>query len=633
MQNTTSSNEGFPTRRQQLISDIGYAMYAPSPEKKAGRLWDWAVQKILEKRDLESQQLAPLVRGISGRIGLYKKGTKIRSKYYTEVLNPAHHGVSYAETAAQKSIYATELERTDKGKVLIKNYLGIPLNGQDYIFVLDQGGRLLTAKLRPGIIHHSTLSAGNPIFAAGEFEMDNGKIKSISNQSGHYFPRTSSLMIRYLLSEQFDLSNISLENLSEGPDYFNGNAWEYAKVSGKIAYQAYKDTMKDRNALESGLSGVLELNLPLLHQGSSIYPIHIAAKAPCSEEVLDFLLECGCDPNSMTSRGETPLGILCESETPDLVLIKKLLNAGADVNQLHGASFKSPLEIVQKKGGALVELLSRYDKKQDQGDRSAQNTQHQDLFHINFSKEEYSDFMSLKNSSGLLLDTGQEKIPFVYTEDSKLFAGISKLKEGRAMAEGHMITENGRIQLLSNEGSDNPDSFHLMMRSLISKVSLKDLENTTIEFYGIDGKLEFQGSLKDYVKKYGKENYDSLVKNLRDLEKGQSLENHELHLPVAYLNNKGGIVIDYPIHVAARELLDPIVFSSLQIDVNRLNNSGQTALGILCLKRKTSIEAINALIKVGANSRIRVTGKKSPYQVAQSVHKSNSKLLEILNNS
>jgi hypothetical protein len=69
----------------------------------------------------------------------------------------------------------------------------LPLTEGKYIFVVDQEGRLIAQQPVVGRIHHSSLSAGEPVLTAGEFEIDGqGKLTRITNQSGHFRPNTAS---------------------------------------------------------------------------------------------------------------------------------------------------------------------------------------------------------------------------------------------------------------------------------------------------------------------------------------------------------------------------------------------------------------------------------------------------------
>ena len=57
------------------------------------------------------------------------------------------------------------------------------------IFVMDEAGNIYASKVQEvGRFHHSSLLAGKPVAAAGELEIENGVLKTLSDKSGHYQP-------------------------------------------------------------------------------------------------------------------------------------------------------------------------------------------------------------------------------------------------------------------------------------------------------------------------------------------------------------------------------------------------------------------------------------------------------------
>jgi len=60
------------------------------------------------------------------------------------------------------------------------------------IFIMKPDGKIYASKYHEaGAFHHSSLSQGNEVAAAGELVVDNGVLKEVSNQSGHYEPSQS----------------------------------------------------------------------------------------------------------------------------------------------------------------------------------------------------------------------------------------------------------------------------------------------------------------------------------------------------------------------------------------------------------------------------------------------------------
>lgn len=66
-----------------------------------------------------------------------------------------------------------------------------------------------------GEFHHSSLGQGKPVAMAGEMEVDNGILKSISNRSGHYTPKPEYLdqTISHLEQSGIDFKSVEIDIL------------------------------------------------------------------------------------------------------------------------------------------------------------------------------------------------------------------------------------------------------------------------------------------------------------------------------------------------------------------------------------------------------------------------------------
>jgi hypothetical protein len=76
------------------------------------------------------------------------------------------------------------------------------------LFVIDAGMKDDNGK--PIQINHSTLAAGDDVICAGSISIKNGRLKAISNSSGHYAPTTTELTnyLQYLNSVGVDLTPV-----------------------------------------------------------------------------------------------------------------------------------------------------------------------------------------------------------------------------------------------------------------------------------------------------------------------------------------------------------------------------------------------------------------------------------------
>jgi hypothetical protein len=79
----------------------------------------------------------------------------------------------------------------------------------DFIWAMDEQKQLyITPFSWTGQWHHSSFVAGMPVICAGTMKLDNGKVKEITNQSGHYQPKAMRMyeFLRILLANGISLS-------------------------------------------------------------------------------------------------------------------------------------------------------------------------------------------------------------------------------------------------------------------------------------------------------------------------------------------------------------------------------------------------------------------------------------------
>jgi hypothetical protein len=82
------------------------------------------------------------------------------------------------------------------------------LSGVGYeIFVADSSNNVHMASHKIGKYHHSSLLAGSTVSMAGEMRVVDGKIKYMSNKSGHYMPSMESFIqfLNFLEKDGIDL--------------------------------------------------------------------------------------------------------------------------------------------------------------------------------------------------------------------------------------------------------------------------------------------------------------------------------------------------------------------------------------------------------------------------------------------
>lgn len=88
----------------------------------------------------------------------------------------------------------------------------------EYMYVLTIDNKLKIVRAEENDIRHVSLTAGEPILSAGNIWIKNGYINKIFFRSGHYRPKLShyKIMLDYLVSKHFDLTEVSLVQFYEG---------------------------------------------------------------------------------------------------------------------------------------------------------------------------------------------------------------------------------------------------------------------------------------------------------------------------------------------------------------------------------------------------------------------------------
>lgn len=97
-------------------------------------------------------------------------------------------------------------------------------------FVFSLSNELFVGAFGTGAIgptYHSSFMAGAPVKCAGMIDIENGVIKRIRNDSGHYRPSDQSLaqMLRHLKTIGVNISKITVEQEKKGGETASGNAF------------------------------------------------------------------------------------------------------------------------------------------------------------------------------------------------------------------------------------------------------------------------------------------------------------------------------------------------------------------------------------------------------------------------
>lgn len=88
------------------------------------------------------------------------------------------------------------------------------------IFVMNAQGEIFASTFQEAAyMHHSSLSGGEPVAAAGELIVENGKVIGITNKSGHYRPEAkyTEQLITSLRSQGVDLAGVTVTTIPPPP--------------------------------------------------------------------------------------------------------------------------------------------------------------------------------------------------------------------------------------------------------------------------------------------------------------------------------------------------------------------------------------------------------------------------------
>ena len=159
-----------------------------------GRLWRLADGMIADTRDAGELKLA--VKVLEARLAGRRDQIVAQRKQLGEEPDP--------EALAELDARLARLE-----KKIARAGTHHSVNGQ-HIFVMNAAGQFFAGKGMAGVIHHSSFLAGGAVSAAGEVSIRDGRMVSISNNSGHYQPGPAYL---WQAVKQLEVLNAPLDEI------------------------------------------------------------------------------------------------------------------------------------------------------------------------------------------------------------------------------------------------------------------------------------------------------------------------------------------------------------------------------------------------------------------------------------
>ncbi|MFP4310419.1 MAG: hypothetical protein ACLFS9_00365 [Nitriliruptoraceae bacterium] len=96
------------------------------------------------------------------------------------------------------------------------------------IYVMAPDGRLYAGSHRVGLFHHSSFLAGSDVAGAGEIKAEGGKLRGITNKSGHYTPGPEQMrqVLEELAGRGTSLAGVELRLVgAANPGPFDAATW------------------------------------------------------------------------------------------------------------------------------------------------------------------------------------------------------------------------------------------------------------------------------------------------------------------------------------------------------------------------------------------------------------------------
>jgi hypothetical protein len=138
-------------------------------------------------------------------------------------------GINNGFVPGRKVKYLTDAER-ESTRLTFKDGLvldaqGNPLKLKVLMYVMDNQGNFYAAEQVVGRRHHSSFFAGQPVSAAGELYIEDGRVLAISRKSGHYVPPVESLLnaVKELRKNGIQVDPKAILGASDFKDFRNLN--------------------------------------------------------------------------------------------------------------------------------------------------------------------------------------------------------------------------------------------------------------------------------------------------------------------------------------------------------------------------------------------------------------------------
>ena len=132
-----------------------------------------------------------------------------------------------------------------------------------YAYVWSRDGVIFASIHKGAEIHHSSLEAGKKVRCSGMISVQNGKVRSVDNNSGHYKPQTHHLknFVRFLQSSQAFAPNARIRDEMANKSYSVQEFLGRPPVPNKIGRPTIAQLGKPSVPNKTGRPSIAQLGL------------------------------------------------------------------------------------------------------------------------------------------------------------------------------------------------------------------------------------------------------------------------------------------------------------------------------------------------------------------------------------
>ncbi len=171
---------------------------------------------------LSSRQRKPIDRAITNQnlLDVNRRGRELDRKYNSNYFTPEERAKH--RLMIRNGEFYHEGEKFDSSNLVAhgeEGYAAFTVNANGEISFFKHLCGKPDEDQEGEILFHSSMNAGSPVIAAGEFRIENGQLKEINTHSGHYRPSLFNVyrLLNHFQDKGVDLSNVEVLTFNKLP--------------------------------------------------------------------------------------------------------------------------------------------------------------------------------------------------------------------------------------------------------------------------------------------------------------------------------------------------------------------------------------------------------------------------------